>query len=99
MYVVSGAYITEADVGSFTIEAANDPNALNKTVHLRLPANYLTLNEIVSLWEKKIGKTLEKIYVPEEKVLKDIQGMLQVTSQIHFCTCFGCINCVKLSIC
>lgn len=70
---VKGAYITEADVGSFTIEAANDPNALNKTVHLRLPANYLTLNEIVSLWEKKIGKTLEKIYVPEEKVLKDIQ--------------------------
>lgn len=67
-------------MGTFTIEAANDPNALNKSVHLRLPANYLTLNEIVSLWEKKIGKTLEKIYVPEEKVLKEIQGMLQVTT-------------------
>jgi len=77
---VSGAYVTEADVGTFTIEAANDPNALNKAVHLRLPANYLTLNQIVSMWEKKIGKTLEKIYVPEEEVLKQIKGMLQVTA-------------------
>ena len=67
-------------MGTFTIEAANDPNALNKAVHLRLPANYLTLNQIVSMWEKKIGKTLEKIYVPEEEVLKQIKGMLQVTA-------------------
>ncbi|KAK7406729.1 hypothetical protein VNO78_08359 [Psophocarpus tetragonolobus] len=69
---VKGAYITEADVGTFTIEAANDPNALNKAVHIRLPSNYLTMNQIVSLWEKKIGKNLEKIYVSEEKVLKEI---------------------------
>lgn len=74
LLVSSGAYVTEADVGTYTVEAVNDPNTLNKAVHIRLPANYLTLNEIVSLWEKKIGKSLEKIYVPEEKVLKDIQG-------------------------
>ncbi|QCD91046.1 isoflavone reductase-like [Vigna unguiculata] len=72
---VKGAYVTEADVGTYTVEAVNDPNTLNKAVHIRLPANYLTLNEIVSLWEKKIGKSLEKIYVPEEKVLKDIQEL------------------------
>ncbi|KAJ1415338.1 NmrA-like domain [Sesbania bispinosa] len=70
---VKGAYVTEADVGTYTIRAANDPRTLNKAVHIRLPANYLTANEIVSMWEKKIGKTLEKTYVPEEKVLKDIQ--------------------------
>ncbi|KAL5168584.1 Isoflavone reductase [Glycine soja] len=70
---VKGAFVTEADVGTLTIEAANDPNALNKTVHIRLPKNYLTINEIISLWENKIGKTLEKTYVSEEKVLKDIK--------------------------
>ncbi|KAG5061042.1 hypothetical protein AAZX31_01G159700 [Glycine max] len=70
---VKGAYITEADVGTFTIEAANDPRALNKAVHIRLPNNYLSLNDIISLWEKKIGKTLEKIYVSEEEVLKQIK--------------------------
>ncbi|XP_020218133.1 isoflavone reductase isoform X2 [Cajanus cajan] len=70
---VKGAFVTEVDAGTYTIEAANDPTALNKAVHVRLPANYLTFNEIISLWEKKIGKTLEKTYVPEEQVLKDIK--------------------------
>ncbi|XP_020218037.1 isoflavone reductase [Cajanus cajan] len=70
---VKGAYVTEADVGTYTIEATNDPRTLNKSVHIRLPANYLTLNEVISLWEKKIGKTLEKTYVTEKQVLKDIK--------------------------
>ncbi|XP_061342301.1 isoflavone reductase [Gastrolobium bilobum] len=70
---VKGAYVTEADVGTYTIKAANDPRTLNKAVHIRLPANYLTANEVVSLWEKKIGKNLEKTYVPEEQILKNIQ--------------------------
>ncbi|KAK7268238.1 hypothetical protein RIF29_20933 [Crotalaria pallida] len=70
---VKGAYVTQEDVGTYTIKAADDSRTLNKTVHIRLPANYLTLNEVVSLWEKKIGKTLEKTYVPEEQVLKNIQ--------------------------
>ncbi|RDX67383.1 Isoflavone reductase [Mucuna pruriens] len=70
---VKGAFVTEADVGTYTIEAANDPRALNKAVHVRLPANYLTFNEIISLWENKIGKTLEKTYVSEEEVLKKIK--------------------------
>ncbi|KAL1349421.1 hypothetical protein AAHE18_07G156300 [Arachis hypogaea] len=30
-------------------------------------------NAKLSLWENKIGKTLEKVYVPEEQVLKQIQ--------------------------
>lgn len=66
--------MTEADVGTYTIRAANDPNTLNKAVHIRLPNNYLTANEVIALWEKKIGKTLEKTYVSEEQVLKDIQS-------------------------
>lgn len=75
--------MTEADVGTYTIRAANDPRTLNKAVHIRLPHNYLTSNEVVSLWEKKIGKTLEKSYISEEKVLKDINGQLQ-TVIFHF---------------
>jgi hypothetical protein len=31
-------------------------------------------NELVALWEKKIGKTLEKVYVSEEQVVKLIAG-------------------------
>ncbi|KAK7275135.1 hypothetical protein RIF29_16243 [Crotalaria pallida] len=71
---IKGAYVTQEDVGTYTIKAADDPRTLNKIVHIRLPANYLTMNEIVSMWENKIGKTLEKIYIPEEQILKNIKA-------------------------
>ncbi|KAB1220653.1 hypothetical protein CJ030_MR3G009397 [Morella rubra] len=37
------------------------------------PKNFYSYNELVALWEKKIGKTLEKTYISENKILKDIQ--------------------------
>ncbi|XP_034681731.1 phenylcoumaran benzylic ether reductase Pyrc5-like isoform X2 [Vitis riparia] len=64
----------EDDIGTYTIKAADDPRTLNKILYIRPPQNTYSFNEIVSLWEKKIGKTLEKIYVPEEQVLKNIQA-------------------------
>ncbi|XP_054818660.1 phenylcoumaran benzylic ether reductase Betv6 [Prosopis cineraria] len=63
----------EEDIGTYTIRAVDDPRTLNKILYLRPPKNIYSFNELVALWEKKIGKTLEKIYVPEEKLLKDIQ--------------------------
>ncbi|KAJ9704770.1 hypothetical protein PVL29_003018 [Vitis rotundifolia] len=63
----------EDDIGTYTIKAVDDPRTLNKNLYIRPPQNTYSYNEIVSLWEKKIGKTLEKIYVPEEQVLKNIQ--------------------------
>ncbi|RWR82419.1 isoflavone reductase [Cinnamomum micranthum f. kanehirae] len=63
----------EEDIGTYTIKAVDDPRTLNKILYLRPPANTLSLNDLVSLWEKKIGKPLEKIYVPEEQLLKNIQ--------------------------
>jgi hypothetical protein len=47
---------------------------LNKILYLRTPKNIYSLNELVALWEKKIGKTLERIHVSEENILKDIKG-------------------------
>ncbi|XP_027151077.1 isoflavone reductase homolog PCBER-like [Coffea eugenioides] len=63
----------EEDIAAYTIKAADDPRTLNKIVYLRPPANTLSCNEIVSLWERKIGQTLEKIYLPEKEVLEKIQ--------------------------
>lgn len=56
----------------------DDPRTLNKILYLRPPQNTYSFNELVALWEKKIGKTLEKIYVPEEKLLKDIEGVFKI---------------------
>lgn len=63
----------EDDIGTYTIKAVDDPRTLNKILYIRPPLNTLSFNDIVSLWEKKIGKTLERIYVSEEELLKQIQ--------------------------
>ena len=65
----------EADVASFTISAMDDPRTLNKVLYLRPPGNMYSLNELVQLWESKLQKTLEKIYIPEEELLKKIKGV------------------------
>ena len=67
--------VHEEDVGTYTIKAAFDPRALNKILHIRPPANIVTLNELVDKWEKKIGKTLEKITMTEEEFVKEIESM------------------------
>ena len=64
----------EEDIATYTIKAVDDPRTLNKVLHIRPPENILSFNEIVSLWEKKIGKTLEKTYLLEDQLLKKIQG-------------------------
>ena len=72
--IVTVIFVKEEDIATYTIKAADDPRTLNKILYLRPPANILSFNEIVSLWEKKISKTLEKIYVLEDELLKKIQG-------------------------
>lgn len=66
-------YVKEEDVGTYTIKSVDDPRTLNKILYLRLPANTLSFHDLVALWEKKIGKSLEKEYVSEEQVLKLIE--------------------------
>ncbi|CAH9056376.1 unnamed protein product [Cuscuta europaea] len=63
----------EEDIASYTIKAVDDPRTLNKILYVRPPKNTISFNDIVSIYEKKIGKTLEKEYVPEEQVLKNIK--------------------------
>ncbi|XP_057821826.2 phenylcoumaran benzylic ether reductase IRL1 [Cryptomeria japonica] len=66
-------YSKEEDIGTFTIKAVDDPRTLNKILYLRPPGNTISTNDLVALWESKIGKTLEKVYLSEEQVLKLIQ--------------------------
>jgi len=66
--------MTEEDVGMFTIKAVDDERTLNRTLHFRPPVNTLSFNELVALWEKKIGKTLQKIFIQEDQLLKLIAG-------------------------
>ncbi|KAL0561139.1 hypothetical protein IC582_001559 [Cucumis melo] len=63
----------EDDIGAYTIKAVDDPRTLNKTLYIRPAGNIYSFNDLVALWEKKIGKSVEKIYVPEEQVLMNIE--------------------------
>ncbi|KAI3464935.1 hypothetical protein Pfo_021598 [Paulownia fortunei] len=63
----------ERDIGTYTIKSVDDPRTLNKILYIKPPKNIYSFNELVALWEKKIGKTLEKEYISEEQLLKQIQ--------------------------
>ncbi|MDK0764231.1 NmrA family NAD(P)-binding protein, partial [Clostridium perfringens] len=52
---------------------AVDPRAANKTLYIKPPANTMSHNELVSLWEKKTGKKFTREYVPEDVVLNKIR--------------------------
>ncbi|KAL2537568.1 putative pinoresinol-lariciresinol reductase 3 [Forsythia ovata] len=69
---VKGVFVKESDVAAFTISAVDDPRTLNKTIYLRPPGNVHSLNELIEIWEIKIGKNLERIYITEEELLKKI---------------------------
>nr|AFK37526.1 unknown [Lotus japonicus] len=70
---LKGTFNPEEAIATFTIRTVDDPRTLNKVLYIRPPANTISYNDLVSLWEKKTGKTLERVYIPEEQVLKLIQ--------------------------
>jgi uncharacterized protein YbjT (DUF2867 family) len=71
--IAKAVFNNERDIGTYTIKGVDDPRTLNKILYIKPPKNVYSFNELVALWEKKIGKTLEKDYVPEEQLLKQIQ--------------------------
>ncbi|KAL9244999.1 hypothetical protein vseg_018709 [Gypsophila vaccaria] len=70
---VKGVFVNEIDVAAFTISAVDDPRTLNKAMYLRPAGNVYSMNELVEVWESKIGKELDKLYVSEEQLLTRIK--------------------------
>ncbi|KAI5064952.1 hypothetical protein GOP47_0019647 [Adiantum capillus-veneris] len=65
--------VLEEDVGAYTMKTVDDPRTLNKILHIRPSANIMSMNSLVEMWERMIGKTLEKVTVTEEDMVKQIQ--------------------------
>lgn len=63
-------------MAAFTIRAVDDPRTLNRVLYLRPPGNVFSLNELVGIWETKIGKSVKKNFVSEEELLRRIRGQL-----------------------
>jgi len=60
---------SEVDIAALTIKMANDPRTMNKLVIYRPPANIISQSELVSLWEKKSGRSLKRVFVPETEMV------------------------------
>ncbi|XP_030940448.1 isoeugenol synthase 1-like [Quercus lobata] len=60
----------EEDVAAYTVKAATDPRVGNRVIVYRPPGNIVSQLDLISSWEKKTGRTLKKINVPEEEIVK-----------------------------
>ncbi|KAL3700154.1 hypothetical protein R1sor_018176 [Riccia sorocarpa] len=60
-------------VNKSMLKSIDDPRAENKYLHIRPKENIVSQNDLVALWEKKIGKTLEKSTVSKEELLKKVE--------------------------
>ncbi|XP_008784910.3 probable pinoresinol-lariciresinol reductase 3 [Phoenix dactylifera] len=69
---VKAVSLMDVDVATFTICTIDDPRTLNMVLYLRPPGNVYSMNELVEMWEMKSGKILEKVYIPEEQLLRII---------------------------
>ncbi|XP_024996392.1 bifunctional pinoresinol-lariciresinol reductase 2-like [Cynara cardunculus var. scolymus] len=67
-------FVDEDDIAKYAIKTIDDPRTLNKTVYLRPPVNILSQREVVELWEKLIGKQLNKSSLSEQEFLNIMKG-------------------------
>ncbi|RDY09028.1 hypothetical protein CR513_06674, partial [Mucuna pruriens] len=72
---VKAVFLDEDDVATYTIKTIDDPRTLNKTLYLRPQENVLSQAELIGIWEKLIGKELEKTYIPPEGFLTTLKGL------------------------
>ncbi|XP_061339266.1 leucoanthocyanidin reductase-like [Gastrolobium bilobum] len=66
---VKAYFVDGNDIGKFTIKAIDDIRTLNKNVHFRPSGNCYSINDLASLWEKKIGRTMPRVTISEDDLL------------------------------
>ncbi|GKU95043.1 hypothetical protein SLEP1_g8452 [Rubroshorea leprosula] len=72
---VKAYFVAGSDIGKFTIKTIDDDRTINKSVHFRPPTNLLSINEMASLWEGKIGRVLPRVTITENDLLDRAKEM------------------------
>ncbi|XP_057835715.1 isoeugenol synthase 1-like [Cryptomeria japonica] len=67
--VIYGDGFTKDGIVALNIMVANDPRTLNKLVIYKPPMNVISQSKVVSLWKKKTGRTLKRVYSPEAEMV------------------------------
>ena len=50
-------FVVEDGIAAYTMRAVDDERTLNKILYMRPPMNVVSHNELISVWEKKAGRT------------------------------------------
>ncbi|WVY98522.1 hypothetical protein V8G54_030673 [Vigna mungo] len=66
---VKAFFVDGIDIGKFTMKVIDDVRTVNKNVHFRPSSNCYSINELASLWEMKIGRTIPRVTVTEDDLL------------------------------
>ncbi|XP_047327830.1 isoflavone reductase homolog [Impatiens glandulifera] len=72
---VKVVYMDEDDIATYTMKTIDDPRTLNKTLYISPSENILSQIELVQIWEKLIGKDLEKYNISSKSYLSALEGM------------------------
>ena len=72
MYIA--VFVVEEDIAVYTVRALDDLRTLNKILYMRPPANIVSHNELISMWQRKAGKTFKIAHIPEVDLLEWIKG-------------------------
>eukprot|EP00250_Pteridium_aquilinum_P033415 c5588_g2_i1 orf=59-883(+) len=67
-------YVAEEDVGTYTIQAIDDPRTLNKTMYIRPPSNILTQKDLLVLWKEKLCETIDVNYITTQELQENFEG-------------------------
>jgi hypothetical protein len=70
----TAVFVVEEDIANYMMRAVDDPRTLNKILYMRPPANIVSHNELISMWERRAGKTLQIVRIPEVDLLEWIKG-------------------------
>ncbi|GER56246.1 bifunctional pinoresinol-lariciresinol reductase [Striga asiatica] len=68
-------FVAEDDIAAYVIKSIEDPRTLNKTIYIRPPENILSQRQVVQIWEKLIGKELDKTTLSKEDLLASIKDL------------------------
>jgi hypothetical protein len=60
------------------MKTIDDIRTVNKSVHFRPTCNLYNINELATLWEKKIGRTLPRVTVTENDLLAAAAGPIHL---------------------
>ncbi|KAK6918410.1 NmrA-like domain [Dillenia turbinata] len=60
----------EEDVAAYTVKAVVDPRVRNRVIIYRPPGNIVSQLDLISMREKKTGRTLKRVHVPEDEIVK-----------------------------